>query len=147
MGCLAAQMVAKFKVGVGGFYLFSVKNKDLGQDYEYHVYKDRVVVKDYDSQIFSGTWQEFANYCKENQYKGNKMSNEKNKPITGYRTLDQTEIDLINEIKKAGIQLEKLIDSIESKEGIDLRWLSIGRTDLQKGLMSIVRAVAKPESF
>lgn len=66
MGCLAAQMVAKFKVGVGGFYSFSVKNKDLGQDYEYHVYKDRVVVKDYDNQIFSGTWQEFANYCKEN---------------------------------------------------------------------------------
>lgn len=75
------------------------------------------------------------------------MTTEKNQPITGYRTLGQAEIDLINEIKKAGIQLEKLIESIESREGIDLRWLSIGRTDLQKGLMSLVRAVAKPESF
>ena len=44
MGCLAAQLVAHFKDGVGQFYLHSVEAKDCGQDYEYHVYKDRVKV-------------------------------------------------------------------------------------------------------
>lgn len=68
MGCLAAQMVARFKNGVGGFYLFSVKNKDCGQDYVYHVYQDRVVINDYDDgEVFSGTWQELAEFCSKEQ--------------------------------------------------------------------------------
>jgi hypothetical protein len=31
--------------------------------------------------------------------------------------------------------------------GVDLRWLSIARTDLQKGIMAAVRAIAKPGGF
>jgi hypothetical protein len=65
MGCLSAQLVAHFKVGAGGFYLHVPKrNQDAGQEYEYHVYQDKVVVKDIgfdgtDKQIFKGTWEEF----------------------------------------------------------------------------------------
>lgn len=41
MGCLAAQVVAHFKDGVGGVYLEAPQlNKDSGQEYEYHVYTD-----------------------------------------------------------------------------------------------------------
>jgi hypothetical protein len=36
MGDLAAQMVAHFKKGVGGFYLYPVITTDCAQDYEYH---------------------------------------------------------------------------------------------------------------
>jgi hypothetical protein len=36
-GCLAAQMVAHFKDGPGGFYLQHVGVKDAGQEYEYDV--------------------------------------------------------------------------------------------------------------
>ena len=45
MGCLAAQMIAHFKDSVGGFYIHPVTDTDCWQDYEYHVYEDKVVVK------------------------------------------------------------------------------------------------------
>jgi hypothetical protein len=70
MGCLAAQLVANFKLvpenGVGGFYLYPTNSKDCGQEYEYHVYIDKVVVKEtYDNNktIFTGTWAEFSKFC------------------------------------------------------------------------------------
>jgi hypothetical protein len=70
MGCLGAQLVANFKLvpenGVGGFYLYPTNSKDCGQEYEYHIYEDKVVVKEtYDDnkKIFTGTWAEFAEFC------------------------------------------------------------------------------------
>jgi hypothetical protein len=63
MGCLAAQMIAHFKVGVGGFYIHSVEETDCGQDYDYHVYMNKVVVTSYDEPVFSGTWAEFHAFC------------------------------------------------------------------------------------
>lgn len=68
MGCLAAQLVAHFKDGVGQFYLHPTSAKDCGQDYEYHVYKDKVVVKDYNGKvIFKGDWEAFFNACYEKE--------------------------------------------------------------------------------
>lgn len=64
MGCLAAQLVAHFKQSVGGFYIHSVEATDCWQDYEYHVYEDRVTVKRHDGEVlFSGAWREFADFC------------------------------------------------------------------------------------
>jgi hypothetical protein len=64
MGCLAAQAIAHFKQGIGGFYIVSVDERDCGQDYEYHVYPDGVVVKRYDDdELFSGSWSEFDDFC------------------------------------------------------------------------------------
>lgn len=66
MGCLAAQLVAHFKNTVGGFYIHAVTDTDYWQDYEYHVYADRVVVKDYNGNaIFNGTWKDLQGFCKE----------------------------------------------------------------------------------
>lgn len=64
MGCLAAQLIAHFKKSVGGFYMFSVENGGGGVDYEYHVYENKIVVKDPDDVVFSGTLDDFAEYCK-----------------------------------------------------------------------------------
>lgn len=69
MGDLAAQMVAHFKNGPGGFYLYPTNNlsQDCWQEYEYHVYENRVEI--YEGQytennvIFSGTWKDFASFC------------------------------------------------------------------------------------
>ena len=63
MGCLAAQLIAHFKIDAGGFYIYPVTAKDCGQDYEYHVYEDKVVVKNPAEVIFSGTWREFNEFC------------------------------------------------------------------------------------
>jgi hypothetical protein len=60
MGCLAAQLVASCKTEVGNFYLYPVTMKDCGQDYVYHIYKNRVVVRGYDDElVFEGDWEEF----------------------------------------------------------------------------------------
>ena len=63
MGCLAAQLIVQLKHGVGGIYIYPVSSTDCFQDYEYHVYEDRVVVKDPTAVIFEGTWEEFAQFC------------------------------------------------------------------------------------
>jgi len=66
MGCLAAQLITNFKTEAGGFYLYPTSTKDAGQEYEYHVYTDKVVVKEtYDNNktIFTGTWAEFSEFC------------------------------------------------------------------------------------
>jgi hypothetical protein len=63
MGCLAAQLIAYFKHTVGGFYIHAVTDTDCFQDYEYHVFEDKVVVQNPGEVIFSGTWQDFKDFC------------------------------------------------------------------------------------
>jgi hypothetical protein len=77
--------------------------------------------------------------------------------ITGYRQLNADEITLVNEVKQLGLQIGALIERLEelpqavhpTDEGpaIDRRWLAIGKTDLQRGWMSVVRAIARPTTF
>ncbi len=74
------------------------------------------------------------------------MENQHRK-ITGYRELSQAEIDLMNDIKAAGKDLGDLVATLKQMPDIDQRWVSIGATELQQGLMALTRAVARPESF
>lgn len=74
------------------------------------------------------------------------MENQHRK-ITGYRDLSQDEIDSMNIIKELGAQIETQIDSLSAMREVDQRWVAIGKTHLQQGIMALVRAVAKPESF
>lgn len=74
------------------------------------------------------------------------MDNQHRK-ITGYRELGEQEIANMNRVKEMGEQLGLLLSNLEAQNGIDLRWTSIARTDLQKGIMSLTRAIARPESF
>jgi hypothetical protein len=63
MGCLAAQLIVQLKHGIGGIYIYPVTSTDCFQDYEYHVYEDKVIVKDPTAVIFDGTWEDFAQFC------------------------------------------------------------------------------------
>lgn len=74
------------------------------------------------------------------------MENQHRK-IKGYRDLSQKEIDLMNEIKAKGVELGDLVSKLRATDGLDQRWVSIGATDLQTGLMALVRSVAKPDTF
>ena len=75
------------------------------------------------------------------------MENQHRK-IEGYRELDQTEIEIMNQIKNTAKLVGGLIEDIERESILpDERWLAIGKTDLQKGFMALTRAVAKPEFF
>ncbi|GAG46315.1 unnamed protein product, partial [marine sediment metagenome] len=46
-----------------------------------------------------------------------------------------------------GKELGELVDLLAFNPNIDGRWLAIGKTDLQKGLMALTRSIAKPEFF
>lgn len=97
------------------------------------------------------------------------MENQHRK-IKGYRELSQAEIDLMNRIKVKGAELlelqaellellweqsrDKAVDAAENTDchaelerfqaAEPLRWASIGKTDIQTGIMALVRAVAQP---
>lgn len=64
-GCLAAQLVAHFKTEAGQFYIHApILGRDDGQDYEYHVFRGRVVVKNYNGrEMFNGSWSDFSKFC------------------------------------------------------------------------------------
>ena len=74
------------------------------------------------------------------------MENQHRK-IAGYRELDQSEIDAMNEVKAKGVELGELVAKLRANATLDQRWVSIGATDLQTGLMALTRAIAKPAFF
>ena len=76
------------------------------------------------------------------------MDNQHRK-ISGYRELSQEEIDLMNEIKALGPEIEAVITRLSNTDSvlIDGRWKAIGTTHLQEGLMALTRSVAKPDFF
>ena len=67
--------------------------------------------------------------------------------ITGYRDLTQAEIDAMNTVKAKANEVGKLLEEIAEIEGVDLRWLNIGKTDLQQGFMAVTRSIARPTTF
>lgn len=88
--------------------------------------------------------------------------------ISGYRELSQTEINLMNEVKALGSQLEDAVEKVlrhisdqesaaretqnadESLRLIDAtpaRFASLAKTEFQTGLMYLTRAVAQPTFF
>lgn len=94
------------------------------------------------------------------------MDNQHRK-ISGYRELSQKEIDLMNRVKQKGTELleiqrelmdmlnkqhiEKAMNEAANPEELERfraaepqRWAAIGKTDIQTGIMALVRAVAQP---
>ena len=69
------------------------------------------------------------------------------KHIKGYRDLSAEEIALMNEAKAMAEQVGVLVEKLQFTPGIDGRWVSIGKTDLQKGFMSLIRGIAQPTTF
>lgn len=69
------------------------------------------------------------------------------KKIKGYSDLTQQEIDLMNEAKELSEKVGGLVAKLEKTEGLDKRWVATGKTDLQKGFMSVIRGIAQPTTF
>lgn len=78
--------------------------------------------------------------------KGVKLENQHRK-INGYRELSEEEIGLMNKIKSKGAELGDLVQELRASPELDQRWVSVGATDLQTGLMALTRSVAKPTFF
>ena len=70
MGCMAASLISKIKEEPYNIYIYPVAARDCGQEYEYHIFEDTVEViengwpsESPNKTIFSGTWDEFLNFC------------------------------------------------------------------------------------
>jgi hypothetical protein len=100
------------------------------------------------------------------------MENQHQK-IQGYRDLSQEEIDLMNEIKAIGPQVQVVIEKVQKhistqrynckcdagqqvhnldewerlEAATPERFAAMAKTDFQTGLMYLVRSVAQPTSF
>lgn len=75
------------------------------------------------------------------------MVDNQHQKIQGYRDLSEEEIKLMNMAKTKATEIGILLDTLKDRPDIDQRWLSIARTDLQKGFMALVRSIAKPTTF
>lgn len=65
----------------------------------------------------------------------------------GTRDLSEREIVLLKNIAETGDRVRQLLQEIQATPDVDLRWAAIAQTDLQKGFMSLARAVVKPKGF
>ena len=74
------------------------------------------------------------------------MDNQHRK-IKGYRELSQREINAMNKIKMLGAEMGAMVEEMAGDNELDQRWVGLGMDDIQKGLMSLTRAVAKPGFF
>ncbi|HGL3854433.1 TPA: hypothetical protein ACKE3U_003760 [Klebsiella aerogenes] len=79
---------------------------------------------------------------------------DQHKHIKGYRDLSAEEIALMNEGKELAQKVGEFVEKLEHAEFAktsdqvpDKRWLAIGKTDLQKGFMAVIRSIAKPTTF
>jgi hypothetical protein len=75
------------------------------------------------------------------------MVENQHQKIIGYRDLSEEEINAMNNCKDTAILVGALIDKVRTLDGVDQRWISIAKTDLQKGFMALVRSIARPETF
>jgi hypothetical protein len=70
----------------------------------------------------------------------------KSAEIKGYRDLSEQDVELVNLIKEAEVQVGKLWRMVaDQKSTVDPRWLAIAKTHFQEGFTALVRAVTKPE--
>jgi len=73
------------------------------------------------------------------------------KHIIGYRDLSPEEINFMNEGKdlaeKVGEYIKTLENSTDLIGKIDQRFLAMGKSDLQKGFMCVIRSIARPTTF
>lgn len=71
-------------------------------------------------------------------------------PVAGYAKTQSTEnVNLVNEGKLLEERVLRYIDKLDQAGGngatFDGRWLATGRTDIQKGFMSVFRSVFQPQ--
>lgn len=81
------------------------------------------------------------------------MVDNQHQKIKGYRDLSEDEIALMNEAKELAEKVGKFIDDLSvvhaqtGSHAIDMRWVSIGKTQLQQGFMAVIRSIAQPTTF
>jgi len=64
--------------------------------------------------------------------------------VPGYKPQTAEARAAVTQAKWMEERVLRLLDDLATMPGIDPRWLQAGRTDIEKGFMSVNRAVFKP---
>ena len=68
--------------------------------------------------------------------------------IAGHKALNAAQIGDMNMVKHLGKQCRDLFNYLEQENlDYDKRWIEVAKTQIQLGLMSLTRAVAKNDFF
>lgn len=65
-------------------------------------------------------------------------------PVSGYQALWPQAVERVNVNKEIEERVLRILDELALLPEVDKRWLSIGRTDIEKGFMAVNRAVFQP---
>lgn len=65
-------------------------------------------------------------------------------PVAGYKPQTTASIDLVNANKEIEERVLRRFDELAAIEGVDKRWLAIGRTAIEQGFMAVNRSIFKP---
>lgn len=65
-------------------------------------------------------------------------------PVAGYVAQSADKVALVNNNKLVEEAVLRLLDQLAELPDVDKRWLSIGRTEIEKGFMAINRSVFRP---
>lgn len=65
-------------------------------------------------------------------------------PVHGYKSQSERNVGIVNANKIHEEEMLRVIDGLAKLDGVDQRWLAIGRTNLEQAFMAINRAVFRP---
>ena len=81
------------------------------------------------------------------QHQNQAEENTEGTPVLDFSDLASAEFDHDTLVGRMAEQTGNLIEWLDKSGYTDKRWLNIAKTDLQKGFMSLMRSVVKPETF
>ena len=73
------------------------------------------------------------------------MDTSKGLPVFGYVNQSARNIELVNNNKQDEERILRTIDALATMDGVDKRWLAIGRTSIEQAYMAINRSIFRPE--
>ncbi len=72
------------------------------------------------------------------------MTEHKGLLVSGYMAQGDDKVALVNENKAIEERVLRMLDGLRDDPSVDQRWLATGRTDIEKGFMSVNRSIFKP---
>lgn len=66
-------------------------------------------------------------------------------PVPCYRPQSEEALAIVRAMKHHEEKLLRALDDLAAMDEVDKRWLATGRTDVEKGFMSINRAIMRPD--
>lgn len=66
-------------------------------------------------------------------------------PVHGYQSQSEKNLELVNRNKCLEERTLRVLDELATLDGVDKRWLAIGRTAIENGFMAVNRAVFQPK--